>query len=131
MKITITQPGWSGYTGFLGMVEFADGISVEEVSRADAAQLAGIVSVEEVGTGKNPSAAQIIVDSVDNAAPVESTAGEASVAPAVAALHSKALLEKIADASGIKGIREIADPLGIKGNSISELIEKVLLAQAG
>lgn len=39
-------------------------------------------------------------------------------------------LEKIADEKGIKGIREIADPLGLKSNSIVPLIDAILEKQA-
>jgi hypothetical protein len=128
MKIKITEPGWAGYTGYLGAVDFKDGVSIDEVSRADAAQLAGIVSVQVVETGENPSDAQRIVDGGNVKAPVEA----AKTAPVRVQVlgHTKASLEDIADAQGIKGIREIAEPMGLKGNSISELIEKVLGYQA-
>lgn len=128
MKIKITQPGWAGYTGLLGMVEFIDGVSADEVSRADAAQIGGIVSVEDVESGRNPSASQLIVDSRQAEAPVEAVAA-APAEPVSAPAHSKASLEAVADQHGIKGIRELADPLGLKGNSIAELIEKILTAQ--
>jgi len=131
MKIKITQSGWAGYTGLLGMVDFLDGVSVDEVSRADAAQLGGIVSIEVVGTGANPSASQLIVDSAFIEARVEAVQQPvAPDAPAVKTTFTKESLSVIADASGIKGIREVAEPLGLKGNSISELIEKILLSQA-
>ncbi len=130
MKIKITQAGWAGYTGLLGMVEFADGVSVDECSRADAAHIGGIVSIEDVETGRNPSAAQLIVDSGLIEAPVEVVVAPASDALAATQVHSKESLELVADARGIKGVREIGDELGLKGNSISELIEKILHAQA-
>lgn len=39
---------------------------------------------------------------------------------------TQAELEAIADASGIKGLRDIADPLGIKGQSINGLIAELI-----
>lgn len=125
MKIKITQSGWAGYTGDLGMVAFLDGVSVEDVSRADAAFLAGIVSIE-AEDGSNPSMSQRIVNVYANEANVEHVVVKSS--PIVHA-HTKQSLEAIADASGIKGVREISDPLGIKANAIVELIEKILSAQ--
>lgn len=132
MKLKITEPGWAGYTGPLGYVEFVNGVSVDEVGRADAAALAGIVSIEEVGTGKNPSDSQRMIDSR-----AESLAVDAPVAavlePVVAAPsaeHTRESLEAVADASGIKGIREIADPMGLKANSMTELIDKILNKQS-
>ena len=35
-------------------------------------------------------------------------------------------LEKIADNKGLKGLREVAKPLGIKGTSINGLIEAIM-----
>lgn len=129
MKIKITQAGWAGYNGHLGSVEFADGVSVDDVSRGDAAFLAGIVSIEDVKTGENPSDTQRILNEYGNQARVETVV--APTAPAKPELtHSKESLEAVADSSGIKGVREIADSFNVKGNSIAELIEKTLQAQA-
>jgi hypothetical protein len=127
MKIKITQPGWAGYTGDLGAFAFVDGVSVEDVGRADAAFLAGIVSIEDVADGKNPSMSQRIIDNYGNEAVVEPVVAKAE--PAAIAGMSKESLEAVADADGIKGLREISDPMGLKANSIHELIEKILAAQ--
>ena len=129
MKVKITQSGWSGFSGLLGQVMFENGISVEDIGKGDAAFLAGILQVEEVGTGHNPSDTQRIVDQYANAAAVEKVVVEAP-APVEFESYSKEQLEQIADAKGIKGLREIADPLAIKGLSIAELIEKILASKA-
>jgi hypothetical protein len=129
MKIKVTQAGWAGYTGHLGQTEFLDGVSVDDVSSADAAFLAGIVSIEEVGTGRNPSSAQSYLDNKNEEAKLEAPALEAAVV--VVPQHAKEELEAIADESGIKGIREIAEPLGIKGNSIVEIIERIMVVESG
>lgn len=130
MKIKITQAGWAGYTGHLGHVEFVDGISVDDVGRGDAAFLAGIVSIEDAETGKNPSDTQRMIEENSNRASVEQPVAVQVVTPVPAAAHTKESLEAVADASGIKGVREIGDAVGVKGNSIAELIEKILKAQA-
>jgi hypothetical protein len=44
--------------------------------------------------------------------------------------YTREELEKIADEKGIKGLREIADPLGLKSNSIVPLIDSILEKQA-
>lgn len=128
MKLKITQGGWSSFCGHLGQVLFENGLSVEDVSKGDAAFLAGILQVEEVGTGRNPSDTQRILDQYANQAPVEKVvlAAEEPEAQELKESYTKEQLEEIADTKGIKGLREIADPLGIKGLSITELIEKIL-----
>lgn len=128
MKIKITQPGWEGFTGALGMFEFENGVSVEDIGRADAAFLAGIVSIEDFDTGKNPSLSQRIVDSYSKEAKVPAV--EPIVPVVTSTAHTKESLELIADKSGIKGIREVSDPMGIKGNAIAEIIGKILLAES-
>lgn len=128
MKIRIIEKGWAGYTGDLGAFAFVDSVSVQDIGQADAAYLAGIVSIENIETGKSPSVTQLMVDSIDRSVPVEKRSE--ATAPAIGPKHTKDELEAIADSLGIKGIREIAEPLGLKGNSISELIDKVLTTEA-
>lgn len=131
MKIKIIQAGWEGFTGMFGVVEFADGVSVNEISRAEAQSLAATVSVVTLD-GKDPSAAQQIIDFNDKPAeghvnlPTEDT-----IPPPIATVepkptYTKEQLEEIADKDGIKGIRMIGEPLGLRANSISELIGKIL-----
>lgn len=129
MKLRIIEAGWATFTGDLGAFEFVNGVSVEDIGKADSAYLAGIVSIEDAETGENPSLSQHIVDSMDNKAAVEAVVE--TVKPAeVGAKHTKQSLEAVADRLGIKGLREFSDPMGIKGNSIVELIEKIISAQA-
>lgn len=132
MKIKLIESGWISFTGMLGVVEFADGVSVQDVSHAEASRLASIVQVETLD-GVNPSPAQQILDAwtgdMGNA-----TTDTADKTPAVPAAVGKswtsAELEELADKSGIKGLREVAEPLGLRGNSIVELIAKVVAATA-
>ena len=131
MKIKIVEPGWVNFTGHLGAFHFTDNVSDEDIGTADAAFLAGIVSIEVVGTGANPSSAQTIIDNANTEAEIEQPVKYVPVAPVEGApVYTKEALEAIADASGIKGIREVAEPLGISGTSIVGIIEKILLVQA-
>jgi hypothetical protein len=122
-------------------VEFKDGVSVDPISPSIAARIAGTMRCEMTDSGLNPSHTQSMVDRLNDAAPVvepmerqteeQSTLEGQTLVTAEqdATKHSKESLEAIADSSGIKGLREIADPLGIKAQSIADLIEKILATQ--
>lgn len=133
MKIRIVEPGWQGFTGQFGVCEFKDGVSVGDVSTSDASFMASLVAIENIETGKSPNPGQTILDAADMIAPVETKlqSKEESDAAAAQQGYTREQLEAVADAKGIKGIREIADKLGFKGNSITDLIEKILTAQSG
>lgn len=60
--IRLKSKGWSNFTGLFGSVEFKDGRSVDNISQMEAARMAAITPVE-TDDGKNPSAAQAIIDS--------------------------------------------------------------------
>lgn len=62
MKIRILDPGFANLTGPFGTVEFVDGVSVEEVSKAEAARLGTILKIEDADNGVNPSVTQHMVD---------------------------------------------------------------------
>ena len=47
MQIKITQEGFEGFSGFVGNVEFHDGVSVGDVSKLEAETLAALYTVEE------------------------------------------------------------------------------------
>lgn len=135
MKIKIIQPGYEGLNGQLGVFDFIDGISVQDVPYLDALHLAALVTVVDIATDDHPANSPFEVAPVNLAAAVEHReSGVLVEAPAAVAVtpssHTKESLEAVADASGIKGIREIAEPLGLKDNSIVELIAKILAAQA-
>lgn len=125
MKIKITQPGWETFTGNFGSIEFVDGVSVGEVSQTEASRVAAVVRVETT-EGKDPSMAQLIIDTYGTPAPMETTVAAADLPQPEAPTYTADELAAIADKLGIKGLREIADPLGIKANSIAELIGRIL-----
>lgn len=126
MRIRIVQPGWEAFTGNFGSIEFSDGVSVTEVSNIEASRVAAVVRVETL-QGKDPSMAQRIIDAHHEPAPEQAaTVAVAELPPADKPSYTAEELAAVADKHGIKGLREIADPLGIKANSISELIARIL-----
>lgn len=49
--------------------------------------------------------------------------------PEVEGKYTQEQLEKIADKTGLKGLREVGEKVGAKGKSIPDLIERILKAQ--
>lgn len=130
MKIKITEPGWAGFTGDFGMVDFVDGVSVDDVSRVEQSRLAGIIAIETVD-GTNPSASQALLDAHVKPAAVQTLA---HIVDTPAVVETKVWtsdeLAAVADKEGIKGIRAIAEPMGLKDNTIADLMAKILAHQA-
>lgn len=138
MKLRLTATGWETYTGQMGVIFFENGISVGDVLPIDAVRVAGVIGAEwEDGTPANVS--QIYLDNMqteaaiakDNREPettVEAKLADAAplVADLMAPTYTEDQLAEIADKSGIAGLRDIAVPLGIKGNSIAGLIAAIL-----
>jgi hypothetical protein len=139
MKIRLADVGYEKFTGLFGTTEFVDGVSVNEVSNAEARFLAALVRVEELDTGNDPGDNAKFQRSFEMSAPIEDPllrgryeAPEIDLAALqanAAALHTRESLEGVADKFGIAGLREIADPLGVKSTSIVKLIDEILTAQ--
>ena len=147
--VKIIAKGWAGYTGLLGMHHFKDGVSVEPLSRPQIDQLAAVVQMveitpegEEVGAGV---ARRLVTDSAMRA-PVRQKVTEVQTpaerakedqnriekgfkAP-VEKFYTKEELEAIVDKGGIKALREIAEPWGVKARQIVELMHEILAAQS-
>lgn len=135
MKLRLTAPGWQTYTGQMGVIFFENGLSVADVLPVDAVRVAGVIGAEwEDGTPANVS--QIYLDNLkteapiakDNREPEAPVEAKKEVVAEPAVTYTEDQLAEIADKKGIGGLREIAGPLGIKGNSISGLIEAILKA---
>lgn len=142
MKIKLTQEGWAGYTGQMGVLQFEDGVSTTDVPFRDAARMSAVMNCEfEDGSSCNP--AQRLLDTMGQAAVVGRETEVETVAPPVSTVvpslteqpvnvkgaeYTVAELEEIADAKGIVGLRDIATPLGIKSNSITGLIAELTKA---
>jgi hypothetical protein len=124
MKIRLLQPGWETFTGNFGGVEFVDGLSVADANTREASRLANVVRCE-LEDGSNPSASQVALDSQGT---VMQVGDDRAPAPAPVR-YSREALEEIAGAKGIKGLREVGDPLGVKASGIADLIDAILKAQ--
>ncbi|WP_026610714.1 hypothetical protein [Methylocaldum szegediense] len=145
-KIRLIEPGFESFTGNFGGAEFVDGVSVENLSKREVNQISCNIRCEAVddegnATGQAISVAESIIaykahtlSEIDPKALAEtppSVPNElASSASTPTNIYTREQLEAIADQKGIAGIREIADPLGIKGRSIVELIDEILTKQA-
>jgi hypothetical protein len=142
-RIKITQPGWEGFTGDLGVTAFKDGVSVEPVNRRHIAIIGAslsLVSVDEDGVeGENPALQHQMLTNGSMSLPAPtltalprateaevSKAAPKSADPAAVVFHSKENLETIAEKKGIAGLREIMDPLGVKASSINKAIQVIL-----
>lgn len=122
MKLKLVQKGYEGFTGLFGVTEFKDGVSVNDVPLREARNIA--ISIKtEYEDGSDPNPAQNLLNSMHNKAGEAPAEVKTPAQPPVDFELGK--LEAIADKDGIKGLREIADPLGIKGNSIKELIKNL------
>lgn len=143
MKLKITEKGFEHMNGPIAEVMFVDGVSVGDVSEHQAQRIAAAMRCETL-EGVNPSTAAALLRSMDDRAPVvaemeRGVEGEAPkaivevaapVVPVVTTTYTREELEGVADKAGIKGLREIAKPFGVKGTSIKELIDEVLKEQA-
>jgi hypothetical protein len=159
MKIRITDKGFANLTGLLGQVEFVDGVSVDEVSKAEAARLGTILAIEEVDTGINPSTTQLMVDlhhknleelGIKEAGLRKVVPGEVQASPEVIEQASITTpkapegvvrseltydftaddLAALADKQGIAGLRAFADKYKVNDKSIGGLIAKLLALKA-
>ncbi|MFM0095671.1 hypothetical protein PQQ87_08660 [Paraburkholderia nemoris] len=136
MKLRLKQPGWESYSGQMGVIQFVDGVSVGDVLEIDAVRVSAVMLCEwEDGT--TASVAKRLVDEADTPAPSLERSKADDLAKVTAAQPKKekpkfteAELEKIADEKGINGLRELAEPFGIKSNSIRNLIDAMLKAAA-
>jgi hypothetical protein len=147
--IKITEPGWAGFTGELGMVTFENGVSTEPVSKRIADRLGGLMkcvlvddkgveegvagaptSIQNSGTIKPPEHSGLIPVTERELEEERSRLAIEAGKPKVTRLYSEEQLLSVADSKGIKGLREIGNPWNVKGRAIPELIEAILDAQA-
>lgn len=149
VRLKITQPGWVGYTGWIGPVYFEDNVSSEAVTPRIARQISSCVRMEEIVDAKGntrvfgvsqdmvdgkglalpPQALAIPADEADLQAERERDAKIAS-SPKVEDFLTAEQLEKIADSQGIEGLRPLGAKWGVRDRSIPGLINKILAAQA-
>ena len=128
--LKIAQKGFENFSGYMGDVEFVDGVSVEAVSMAECRRLGCIMSVETLD-GQNPSTTQLWEDMryqplTQPRAKAEEPEATPEVSGEKTMRYSREDLEQIADERGISGLREVAAEFGVKGRSINELIEELV-----
>lgn len=135
-RIRIDEKGWSNYSGFLGGVEFHNALSVNMVDPMQATRLGSLIRIVKVDTDEQAGGAADYkrIQTVEAEVVPESERGltdSQAVAPqAPVNVWTAEQLAAIADKQGIAGLREIAEPMGVKGRGIAELIEEIQAMQA-
>lgn len=143
LYVRLTRGCHLGFDGALAGVSFRNGISAKPMQLRKAKRFSTGFGLEDLGGTQirpiGPFAGYVSADDSGNpheseAAPktkkpkakakVESVKAEAPVVSPE--LWTKEELEKIADKGGIGELREISDPLGVRGTSITGIIEKVV-----
>lgn len=146
MKLKITQKGFEHYSGQMGMILFKDGISVYDVTERQALRLSALFGC----TWATDEPIKITKQEIEPSAPIgrvthlcatdgcpEEVRGndgrtiyvqpDLTDAPIkITKRYTIAELEAIADTKGIKGLRDIAAPMGIRGTSINGLIDEIM-----
>lgn len=128
MKLILKAVGYENFSGLFGAVEFIDGTSVDDVNPHIAKRLACIITVEW-DDGTTVGVADRLLENAHTPAPNETATvviePSEIVAPTTIAWTEEEL-GQLADEKGIAGLREIAEPAGVKGNSIAGLIKAIV-----
>lgn len=145
--VRLIERGFEKYTGMLGDIEFQDGVSVERLGRMQIDRIASAMRCEshdgvQLGAaarlvqGKhmgapNVNSHQVAVKAPDamESHPVKAEDPESPEPSTNAKFYTRDQLEVIADAKGILGLRQIAEPLGVKARSVNELMDEIVKAQ--
>lgn len=133
-RLRLVKPGWNAYNGVIAGAEFKNGLSVEKLPETIVDRVAALFSVEDEGgnpVGFRVRATQARSVEIASPKPMQT---QAEVAPQAStpdrSIYQHDDLLDIADKKGIAGLREIADPLGVKGRAIPDLIQAILKTQA-
>lgn len=139
MKLRLKQAGFETYSGQMGVIFFEKGLSTTDVLPVDAVRISAVMQCEWE-SGETSNVAQRLLDRADEPAPIlENNTGievpevekaepqepEQTDEQRVVEFTEEELAA-IADAKGIAGLRELAEPFGIKGNSIRGLIDALV-----
>lgn len=156
--VSIDSGTWKGYTGPLGSYYFENGVSKDAIPLRAALRIgSSMEAYDQDGVrlhptsyplNQNPGSISVDVPTLETEgakpAPVYeavttfSTAKQIDLSPTqevgedgrIKSTYSRNQLEAIADQKGINGLRDIGDPLNVKGRSVTELIDKIIEAQA-
>lgn len=129
-KIKIEKDGWECFNGFLGSIEFENGVSVKEVSEQDANRIGSNITITRLDKGTQVGSSVIMSEVMSKKIETEPKIVE-KPEPKVPfnPKYSKQSLEETANLEGIKAIREIANEFGVKGVQISYLISEIMKKQ--
>jgi hypothetical protein len=144
-RIKIAQPGWENFTGQFGPVEFKDGVSVSLVDPIFIDRCAAEIKIVDAESDKPVGVQERLIEAKCVTLDVLDRlprATDADVAPKSAPAPTPKPIEAaeevvwtdeklmaIADDKGIRGLREIGDPINAKGRAIPELIANILQIQ--
>lgn len=143
MKVRIKEPALSNYTGKLYEIDFTDGVSDRDLTDQEVAIIGAAMKVEDldghqVGAGVSYVQTRRIYlgDAIQiNEEVVSDTLGglvvgnDGDILLVDDSAYTREQLETVADEEGIAGLRAIAEPMGVTGRSIVELIDRILEAQ--
>lgn len=158
-RIKIIQSGWETFTGeFAGMV-FVNGETEEPATQVTTDRIAAELDVIDADTGlplgpqhrllasqcvtleavealerasEQPEEPKVPVTGDEDPATENESEAEETGENAIVTepeIWTEEKLAAVADDKGIKGLREIADPMGVRGRAIPELITEILAAQ--
>lgn len=141
-RLRIVQKGYEKYSGPIGAYEFKDGVSVEALPRMNRDRLAvafQFVEINEDGSEQPSGVTHRLVEERDLRKPVEAKlirqTEEERAAEQVALVEKKRpvrviytdeQVHEIMSSKGIAGLREIAQPWGVKHRSAKVLMQMIL-----
>lgn len=125
----------SDLSGFIGTIEFKNGISVADVSQRDADAVKANFRCEIIDGMTTNDRIRLMSQPGYRTPPVAKEAIEVpqkvdeSEQTIDSGLYTEAQLGEIADKEGIAGLRAIADSLGVRDKSIVGLIKGIMQKQ--
>ena len=135
-RVRIVKAGWQTFTGQFAGHRFVDAVSVEKLPQVTIDRIAALTQIvdekdEPVGVIVRDDAAKEVEAPV--IAPLQTLEAVLAAAEPIIdgarVIYPHDTLLAIADKKGISGLREISDPLGVKGRAIPDLIQAILQAQ--
>jgi len=131
-KIKIDVAGWESFDGYMGTLEFKQGVSVREATPMEIARLGANIRITKVGSDEQIGPSTTMVDTRHVSAVVEVALERESDEPTsedATGGYTEDSLNEIADAGGIKALRKVAAEFGVKGVSIADMVKEILEAQ--
>jgi hypothetical protein len=131
-KIKIDVPGWEAFDGYMGTLEFKQGVSVRDATPMEIARLGANIRITEVGNDEQVGPSTVMVNTRHVSAKLEAaleTESNEQASQDAETGYTEDRLNEIADAGGIKALRKVAADFGVKGVSIAEMVKEILEAQ--